>query len=280
MDEIEVVNKDINPKKLAFIGSNREKFNFNKFKMPLNFLSSIFNGQTTLKEAEFLQNDLYNEINERKYNYKPKNVEEKEEINGVLMQANDMLEYRDKIIEAFRDGTFSSEHLKKSDDAAYDYVLKDVEKFIQKIESMAENINLSFFKGFFESSSPADYAKELINVKDPNENKEIVAEIKSRILDLKDRIKETSKKKKVGRKKNADETLKIIEEILDYNKGAQKTFPIASKVDKGKSEPKPEESIAKRVKLRRQRLNTIKEKEKKTINCLDITLTIQAQAIC
>ena len=28
------------------------------------------------------------------------------------MQANDILEYRDKIIEAFRDGTFLSEHLK------------------------------------------------------------------------------------------------------------------------------------------------------------------------
>ena len=117
------------------------------------------------------------------------------------MQANDMLEYRDKIIEAFRDGTFSSEHLKKSDYAAYDYVLKDVEKFIQKIKSITENINLSLFEDFFESSSPADYAKELINVKDPNENKEIVAEIKSRILDLKDRIKETSKTKKSRKKK-------------------------------------------------------------------------------
>ena len=147
------------------------------------------------------------------------------------MQANDMLEYRDKIIEAFRDGTFSSEHLKKSDDAAYDYVLKDAKNFIQKIESMSENINLSLFEDFFESSSPADYAKELINVKDPNENKEIVAEIKNRILDLKDRIKEMSEKEK---NKSADETLKIIEEILDYNKKDQKTFLIASKVDKGK----------------------------------------------
>ena len=58
------------------------------------------------------------------------------------MHASDMLEYRDKIIEPFRDGIFSSEHLKKSDEAAYDYVLKDVEKFIQKIESMTENITL------------------------------------------------------------------------------------------------------------------------------------------
>ena len=33
---------------------------------------------------------------------------------------------RDKTIEAFRDGTFSSEHLKKSDDAACDERCRDV----------------------------------------------------------------------------------------------------------------------------------------------------------
>ena len=83
-----------------------------------------------------------------------------------------MLEHWDKIIEAFKDGTLSSEHLKKSDAAAHDYVLEGVEKFIQKTKSTAENINLSLFEEFFESSSPADYAKNLINVNDLNENKE------------------------------------------------------------------------------------------------------------
>ena len=73
-------------------------------------------------------------------------------------------------------------------------MLKNVEKFIQKIESMAENINLSLFKDFFESSSPADYVNRLVNVKDPNENKKVVAEIKNRISDLKGRIKAMSKK--------------------------------------------------------------------------------------
>ena len=56
------------------------------------------------------------------------------------MYTNDMLDYGDKIIEAFRNCNFSSEHLKKSDDAAYDYTLKGVNNFIQKIESMAEKI--------------------------------------------------------------------------------------------------------------------------------------------
>ena len=104
------------------------------------------------------------------------------------MQVNDMLEYRDEIIDAFKDGTFSSEYLKEADDAGYKYVLKGVKDFIQEIESMSEKINLSLFEEFFESSSPADYAKMLINTS-PDENKKIVEEIKDRILDLKGRLK-------------------------------------------------------------------------------------------
>ena len=69
-------------------------------------------------------------------------------------------------------------------------------------------------------------------------------------------------------KKNAEETLNIIEKILDYNKNAQKIFQLASKVDKGKLESKTEESIAERVKLKIK-----KEKKKKPI-CLSTTLLI------
>ena len=74
-----------------------------------------------------------------------------------------------------------SKHLKKLDNTAYNYVLKDVNKFIEEIKSMEEKINLSLFEEFFESSSPADYAKMLINTKNLNENKEIAVEIEDRI---------------------------------------------------------------------------------------------------
>ena len=80
-------------------------------------------------------------------------------------------------------------------------MLKNVDNFAQEIESMSEKINLSLFEDFFESSSPVDYAKMLINTS-PDENKKIVAETKYRISDLKDRIKKMSEKEK----KNADET--------------------------------------------------------------------------
>ena len=52
---------------------------------------------------------------------------------------------------------------------------------------MEEKINLSLFEDFFESPSPADYAK-ILNTS-PGENKKIVEEIKDRISDLKDRLK-------------------------------------------------------------------------------------------
>ena len=165
MDEIEDSDDGIDVYKLVFIGSNREKFNFNIFGKPLNFLSAIYNGEITLKKAEILQRDLDKSIEKLKFNYKAKNVEEKEEIDKVLMHANDLFKYRNKTIQAFKEGTFSSEHLKKSDGAAHDYVLENVNDFIQKIKSMSENIELSLFSEFYELL-PADYAKGLIKVKD------------------------------------------------------------------------------------------------------------------
>ena len=52
MDEIEDANDDINIHMLVFVGSNKEKFKFNTFRMALNFLLAIDNGEISLKEAE------------------------------------------------------------------------------------------------------------------------------------------------------------------------------------------------------------------------------------
>ena len=170
MGEIKDADKDIDTKDLLFIGSNWEKINF--FRTPLNFLSVIYNGETSIKEAEFLQKNLEKKIEELGLSYEPKNAEEKNINRQSIGLANDMLEYRDKISEAFRDGTWS-EHLKTSDAAAYDYVLKTVKHFIQKIESMSENIKLSLFEDLFETSSPVVYAKELINTKNQIKTKKL-----------------------------------------------------------------------------------------------------------
>ena len=58
MDDIEDADDDIDIYKLAFIGSNKEKFNFNTFDMPLNFLLNIYNAKISLKKAEFEQKEI------------------------------------------------------------------------------------------------------------------------------------------------------------------------------------------------------------------------------
>ena len=78
---------------------------------------------------------------------------------------------------------------------------------------------MKIFCGF---SSPADYAKDLINTKKADKNKEYVKEIEDRISDLKDRIEQMSDKEE--KYKNANETLEIVNKIIDYNNNAQTFF--------------------------------------------------------
>ena len=73
---------------------------------------------------------------------------------------------------------------------------------------------------------------------------------------------------KEKKKKNADETLNIVKKIIDCNKDAQKNFQFASKVDRGKSEPKTEESIAERTTLRREGIAEVKRKEENINNLI------------
>ena len=95
---------------------------------------------------------------------------------------------------------------------------------------MEEKINLSLFKDFFEWSSPADYAKMLINIRNADKNKEIVAETKDRISNLQDRIKEMSETEK--QYNNADETLEIIKKVLITIKMLKNFFSMHQKLIK------------------------------------------------
>ena len=77
MDETEDADDHIDNNKVFFIGSNKERFNFNIFSRPLNFHLDISNGKITLKKAEIDQRNLNKKIEELKYNYKPKKNKKK-----------------------------------------------------------------------------------------------------------------------------------------------------------------------------------------------------------
>ena len=66
--------------------------------MLISFLSVICNGEITFKKAEISQRKIEKKIEELKFGYRPENAGEKEEINKALIQVNDLLEYRNKIM--------------------------------------------------------------------------------------------------------------------------------------------------------------------------------------
>ena len=94
MDEIKHADDDIDRYKLVFIDSNNETFNFNIFRMPLHFISAICNGEITFKKAEISQRNLDKKLEELKYNYEPKNVEERTNTGIRLLRHLEMILFR------------------------------------------------------------------------------------------------------------------------------------------------------------------------------------------
>ena len=92
--------------------------------------------------------------------------------------------------------------------------------------------------------------------------------------DLKKRIKKMSKTEK--KRKRLMRHQRLLRKTLDQNEDVKKFFRFASKVDRGKSQPNTEESIAERMKLRRQKLDIIaktkNKKKKKRKEKIDNTL--------
>ena len=62
MGQVEKEDDDIDKHNLSFLVDNRENFNFNIFRMPLRFLSAIYNSEITLKRQFFFQKDLNDQI--------------------------------------------------------------------------------------------------------------------------------------------------------------------------------------------------------------------------
>ena len=89
----------------------------------------------------------------------------------------------------------------------------EVDKFIN--EHAQIRINNELFPKNFKCSELVDMAKKLLNIKDKDENNDLVNVIKSGLKDLKEEIKEMSKEEREIEK--PDKRVEIVEEILMFN---------------------------------------------------------------
>ena len=130
---------------------------------------------------------------------------------------------RKEIIRAFNRGIFlyiDRFKVEKESDKE-----SDENEFFKYIENKSEGINYELFEKYFNNVVPSALAKKLFETKDKNKTNIFVNVIKSGLYDLKDEIKKTSKEEIEIEK--PDTILKIVEEILEFNKKIQKKLGYA-----------------------------------------------------
>ena len=101
----------------------------------------------------------------------------------------------DIIVFFFENGTFRYKgHVfktkkKESEENKLEKIKDDYKRFFKYIENESKGINYELFKDYFYSSVPSTLAKKIYETKDKKENNELVNVIKSRLIDLKNKIK-------------------------------------------------------------------------------------------
>ena len=132
-----------------------------------------------------------------------------------------MSDARDEIIYLFekgilphKDNAFKTKE-KESEENKLEKIKDDYKTFLEHIEDESKSISYELFKKHFNFVSSV-FPKQLYKIKDKKENNELANVIKSGIIDLKDAIKKMSKEEIKIEK--PDKILKIVEEILNFNK--------------------------------------------------------------
>ena len=131
---------------------------------------------------------------------------------------------RDEIIDLFEKGIFSYKgnvfKIKEKEESEEESEEESKEnKFFKYIENESKSINYGLFEKHFNFIAPAVLAKKLYETKNKNKNNELVNVIKRQLRDLKEEIINMSEEEKKPEK--PDKILKIVREILDFNKKIQ-----------------------------------------------------------
>ena len=111
IEEIRIIQKDVNYKKLTIKGGNNVEYDFSDFKTFNELFRDLYYKKMTINDAEIRQNK-FNLKRDALDNYSPRVPEYIEAKNSLLNNAKNFYEGRRKIIEGFKEKIFPI----KSDD--------------------------------------------------------------------------------------------------------------------------------------------------------------------
>ena len=148
----------------------------------------------------------------------------KKEKNKVLKSARKLSDARDEIINFFKKGifpynnkTFNTKEKEESKEESEEKLEEN--KLFAYIENESKDISYELFKKHFNFVAPTVMVKKLFEIKDENKNTDLVKLIMIKWSILKDEIEKISKEEIEIEK--PDKILKIVEEILEFNKKIQ-----------------------------------------------------------
>ena len=136
----------------------------------------------------------------------------------------DIISFFEKGIFPYKGNVFKT----KEEESEEESEEERTKKIIKYIENESKSINYDLFKKHFNFVVPSALIKQLYEIKNRKKNNELVNVIKCGLSDLKDKIKKMSEDEKEIEK--PDKILKIVKEILDFNKEIQKQGALGLKI--------------------------------------------------
>ena len=226
-EEIKVIQKDVDYRKLKITGGNNITFDFSDYKTFKELFRELYYKIMSINEVERKQEKFDGLLGALSTH----SAEKKEYIkakNKLLNNANKIYKGRGKIIEAFKNGMFplnydeeeEFRHKEKENKIRNENGLIDYEKLERLIHLKNRDINNELVRKHFQVHNLRDLLK---NVKKSNNNTERnyiqVVMINSGLRDLKEETEDMSEQEKET--ENPNEIVDIVERICEVNRQQQ-----------------------------------------------------------
>ena len=151
------IGKTLENADLVCTKTDKTKYDFNLFSLPLKFIEKIHNYEITLDEAINNQKDLNILINKLNNDYVPRNTEKIEEKKRVLESARKLQNARKNIIDFFEKGIFPYRgNVFQTKEES------EENKFFKYIENETKDIDYGMFNYYFNFAESSDLAKKII----------------------------------------------------------------------------------------------------------------------
>ena len=220
--EIRAIQKVSNSKKLKIVDGKKEEHDFTDYKTFNELFRDLYYKKMTINDAQIKQNEFNLKLKDLEI-YEARKQEYIKAKNSLINNAENFYKGREQIIEGFKKKIFpfeSDDDKPKQQQISKKLIKTDVNACNKWINEKEAGINRELSKEHLNFQRPSDMLKNLYKTNDRKKNNKLVSVINSGLKDLEDELEDMSEEERKNEK--PDEIVKIVKEILEFNKQNQK----------------------------------------------------------